>query len=131
VAFGTATVITKLGYSIIANRIATTPTLNAPRYVGIGTGATGAARTAANTDTALSTEVETRGAGIETQVTTTETGDTYQCVGVVTATAPRSVDEAGLFNASSGPQMFLSATFAVISLDTDDSLQLTCKCKIS
>jgi hypothetical protein len=129
--FGTATVITKLGYSIIANRIQTTPTLNAPKYVGMGTGATAAARTAANTDTALSTEVETRATGIESQVTTTETGDTYQVVGVITATAPRSVDEAGLFNASTGPQMFLSATFTVIPLSTNDSLQLTCQCKIS
>jgi hypothetical protein len=52
-AFGTATVITKLGFSIIANRIQTTPTINAPKFVAIGTGATGAARTAVNTDTAL------------------------------------------------------------------------------
>jgi hypothetical protein len=126
------TVITKLGYSIIANRIQTTPTLGAPRYVAIGTGA--GARTAANTDTALTTEVETRGTGIESQVTTTETGDTYQCVGVVTASAPRTVNEGALFNASSGPTMFLSSTFNggdAISLATNDSLQLTCKCKIS
>jgi hypothetical protein len=126
------TVITKLGYAIIANRIQTTPSSNAPRYVGIGTGA--GARTAANTDTALTTEVETRSAGIESQVTTTETGDTYQCVGVVTATAPRTVNEAGLFNASSGPQMFLSSTFNggdAVALSTNDSLQLTCKCKIA
>lgn len=130
-AFGTATVITKLGFSIIANRIQTTPTINAPKFVAIGTGATGAARTAVNTDTALSTEIETRATGIESQATTTETGDTYQVVGVITASAPRSVDEGGLFNASSGPTMFLSATFTVIPLSTNDSLQLTCKCKIS
>jgi hypothetical protein len=129
--FGTATVITKGGYSIIANRVQTTPTLAAPRHVAMGTGATGAARTAANTDTALSTEVETRATGIESQVTTTEAGDTYQCVGVITATNSRNVDEAGLFNASTGPTMFLSATFSVIALSTNDSLQLTCKCKIS
>jgi hypothetical protein len=129
--FGTATVVTKNGYSLIANRIQTTPTLNAPRYVAAGVGATGADRTAANTDTALSTEIETRSAGVESQVTTTETGDTYQAVGVITATATRNVDEAGLFNASSGPTMFLSATFAVVPLNTNDSLQLTCKVKIS
>lgn len=129
--FGTATVVTKSGYSIIANRIQTTPTLNAPRYVAIGVGATGAARTAANTDTALSSEVETRATGIESQTTTTETGDTYQVVGVVTATAGRNVDEAGLFTASSGPTMFLSATFTIVPLSINDSLQLTCKVKIS
>lgn len=97
----------------------------------MGVGATGADRTAANTDTALSTEVESRSLGSESQVTTTETGDTYQVVGVITATNTRNVDEAGLFNASSGDTMFLSATFAIIALNTNDSLQLTCKCKIS
>lgn len=130
-AFGSNTCITRGGFGIIANRIATTPTVNAPKYVAIGTGATGAARTAAATDTALSTEVETRAVGIESQVTTTETGDTYRVVGVVTASAPRSVDEAGLFNAASSVTMFMSATFVVVPLSTNDSLQLTCNCKIS
>lgn len=130
-AFGTATVITRGGFSIIANRISASPTIDSPRYVAMGVGATGAARTAAASDTALSSEVESRSAGVETQTTTTETGDTYQCVGVVTATASRNVDEAGLFNASTGPTMFLSATFTIIPLSTNDSLQLTCKCKIS
>lgn len=126
------TVITRGGFSIIANRIATTPSINSPRYVAMGTGA--GARTAAATDTALTTEVETRATGIESQVTTTITGDTYQCVGVITATGARTVNEAGLFNASSGPTMFLSATFNggdAVSLSTNDSLQLTCKCQIT
>lgn len=130
-AFGTATVITRGGFSIIANRIMNTPTVNSPRYVAMGVGATGAGRTAAAADTALSSEVETRSAGVETQTTTTETGDTYQCVGVVTATAARSVDEAGLFNDPTAGTMFLSATFTIIPLSINDSLQLTCKCKIS
>lgn len=129
--FGTATVITRGGYGIIANRIANVPTVASPRYVGIGTGATGAGRTAAASDAALSTEVETRATGTESQQTTTETGDTYRVVGTITATAPRNVDEAGLFNASSAGTMFLSATFPVIALATNDSLQLTCNCKIS
>lgn len=130
--FGAATVITRLGYGIIANRIQNTPSVASPRFVAIGTGATGAGRTAAVSDTALSTEVETRASGSESQVTITETGDTYQCIGVITATAPRTVDEAGLFNASSGPSMFLSATISpTISLSINDSLQLTCQCQIT
>jgi hypothetical protein len=130
-AFGTATVITRGGFSIIANRIANTPTLAAPRFVAIGTGATGAARTALATDTALSTEVETRATGVESQTTTTNSGDTYQVVGAITATAPRNVDEAGLFNAVSGVTMFMSATFTVVPLSTNDTLQLTAQTKIS
>lgn len=129
--FGVNTVITNGGLSIIANRIQTTPSINPPKYVAMGVGATGAGRTAAKTDTALSTEVETRSIGIESQVTTSITGDTYQVVGVITATASRSIDEAGLFNASTGPTMFFSATMNVIALSTNDSLQLTCKCQLT
>jgi hypothetical protein len=129
--FGTATVITRGGFAIISNRLQNTATVAAPRYVGIGVGATAAARTAAASDTALSSEVETRTAGTETQQTTTETNDTYQVVGVVTATGSRDVDEMGLFNASSAGTMFLSATHAVIALAVNDSVQYTAKCKIS
>jgi hypothetical protein len=131
VPFGTATVITHGGFGIIADRIKNVPTVASPRWVAIGTGATSAARTAAATDTTLSTEVETRGEGSESQQTTTETGDTYRVVGVVTATAPRDVDEAGLFNALTVGTMFLSATFPVVELDTNDSLQVTCNTQIT
>lgn len=130
-AFGTATVITHGGFGIIADRIKNVPTVASPRWVSVGVGATGAARTAADTDTALSSAVESRSEGSESTVTTTETNDTYRVVGIVTATAPRNVDEAALFNALSGGTMFLSATFPVIALATNDSLQLTCNCQIT
>ena len=127
-AFGTATVITSVGKGIVAQRlIGATPSQAEPKYIGIGTGATGAARTAVAADTALSTPAESRVAGTGTNVTTTSTNDTAQWVGTITATAARAVDEAGLFDAASAGQMFLSATFNVISLAIGDSLQLTCK----
>lgn len=129
--FGVATVITRLGYNLTANRLQTTPTINPPKYIAIGVGATGAGRTAAVSDTALSTEVETRVSGTESVVTVTNTGDTYQVVGAITATASRSVDEAGLFNASTSGVMFLSATFDVVSLSTNDTLQLTCQAQVT
>ena len=129
--FGTATVITRLGFGIIADRIANVPTGASPRWLQIGTGATGAARTAAATDTALSTPVESRGEGAESQQTTTHTGDTYRVIAVVTATAPRNVDEAGLFNHLTVGSLFLSATFPVVALATNDSLQMTCNTQIT
>jgi len=129
--FGTATVITRLGFAIIADRIKNVPTVASPRWLEIGVGATGAARTAAATDTALSSAVETRGEGSESQQTTTHTGDTYRVVAVVTATAPRNVDEAGLFNALAAGTMFMSATFPVVALATNDSLQMTCNTQIT
>ncbi len=124
-AFGTATVLTNGGKRTTADRQQTTPTRNPLKFIGIGTGATGAARTAVAADTALSTEVETRATGVETTQTITQTGDTYQVVGTITATGSRSVDEAGTFDASSAGNMGVSATFPVISLLTGDSLQLT------
>jgi hypothetical protein len=126
-AFGTATVLTNSGKRTSADRQLGTPTRSALKFIGMGTGATGAARTAVAADTALSTEVETRATGTESTVTTTQTGDTYQVVGTVTATATRSVDEAGTFDASSTGNMGVSATFAVVSLANGDSIQFTVK----
>ncbi len=132
-AFGTATVITNKGKAILADRNRTSPGTytTSPKYCGMGTGATGAARTAVAADTALSTEVETRTTGTESTVTTSQTGDTYQVQGTITATTARSVDEFGLFDASSSGNMFLSATFAVVSLANGDSIQFTAKCQLT
>jgi hypothetical protein len=126
-AFGTATVKTNTGFAIIANRIIGAGT--EPKFQGIGTGATGAARTAVAADTALSTEVETRATASGTRVTTTQTNDTSQWVLTTTCTADRSVDEAMLFDASLAGNSFISATFSVVSLKVagPDALQLTWK----
>ena len=75
-AFGTATVVTSVGKGIIAQRMfGATPSQAEPKYIGIGTGATGAARTAVAADTALTTGVETRATGTGSAVTTTTTND--------------------------------------------------------
>lgn len=127
-AFGTATVVTIIGKAIAAKRhIGATPAQLEPLYVGIGVGATGAARTAVVGDVALSTAVESRVAGTSSNVTVTTANDTYQVVGTVTATASRAVDEAGTFDASVAGQMDISATFPVVNLLSGDSLQLTFK----
>lgn len=129
--FGAATVSTNSLKRTLADRLQTTPTRNPPKFIGIGTGATTAARTAAAADTALSTEVETRATGTESTVTTTNTGDTYQLVGTVTATSARAVDEAASFDASSAGNIGVSATMAVVNLAIGDSIQLTVKEQLS
>ena len=130
--FGTATVVTNAGKAIISKRMyGATPTQTEPKYVAMGTGATGAGRTAAAADTALSTEVETRTSGTSSSVTTTVTNDTHQVTGTVQATAPRSVDEAGLFDASSSGNLYVSATFGVITLAALDSIAFTWQVKFS
>jgi hypothetical protein len=131
--FAAATVITTIGKAMFADRLRATPGTysNSPKYVAMGVGATGAARTAAVGDTALSSEVETRTSGTESTVTTSTTNDTYQSVGTITATAGRAVDEAGLFDASSTGNLFLSATHAVVNLVSGDSIQYTMKAQLT
>lgn len=128
-AFGIGTVVTNGGKATAANRLQTTTSRNPFKFLGIGTGATGAARTAAAADTALSTEVETRVSGTESIVTTTVTNDTYQVLGTVAITGTRANDEAGLFDASTVGNMGASATYNVLSLVSGDSLQLTWQIK--
>src|SRR6478609_3902324 len=119
--FGTGSVVTDAGKAIAAKRmIGSSPSQAEPKYIAMGTGATGAARTAAAADTALSTEVETRTAGTLSNVTTTVTNDTLQNAGTVTASATRAVDEAGTFDASSTGNMLNSFTFPVVNLANGD-----------
>lgn len=126
--FGTATVVTNSGKAIAARRhIGASPAQAEPNYIAMGVGASGAARTAAATDVALSAEVESRVAGTSSATTTALPDDTYQTVGIITASASRQVDEAGTFDDSVGGDMDISATFSPISLNNGDSLQLTFK----
>ena len=99
------------------------------KHVAMGTGATGAARTAGPADTALSTEVETRTSGTATLETGTSNNDTYTVTGTITATAGRAIDEVGLFDAASSGNLIVSATVAVINLSSGDSLNTTFKTK--
>jgi len=132
-AFGTATVVTNKGKAMFADRLRTTPATytTAPKYCGMGVGATGADRTAVVGDTALSTEVETRTTGTESVQTTSVTGDTYQVIGTITATDARVVDEFGLFDASTAGNMGFSATFAAITLANGDAIAFTAKIQLS
>lgn len=134
-AFGTATVVTSKGKGIMAGRMigGTTPTQTEPKFLACGVGATGAARTAAAADTALSSELtEGRsGTNANTVVTTTVTGDTIQNSNTITATGARAIDEAALFDASTAGNMFVSMTFAVINLASGDSLNMITKVQFS
>lgn len=128
-AFGTGSVVTNVGKGMNAKRlVGTTPAQLEPKWIAMGTGATGATRTAVVGDTALSTETETRAVGTPSTVTTTQTNDTYQTVGTITATTARAVDEAGTFDQLSlGGSMHTSFTFPVVNLATSDSIQFTIK----
>lgn len=132
-AFGVATVLTNKGKALFADRARTSPGTysTSPKWIGIGTGATGAARTAAAADSALTTEVDTRAVGTESTVTTTQTGDTYQTQGTVSIGGTRAIDESGMFDALTTGNMITSATLSIINLLSGDSLQLTWKVQIT
>ncbi len=130
--FGVATVVTNKGFGISADRVRTTPGTytTSPKFIAAGVGATGAGRTAVAGDTALSSELsEGRTSGTESTVTTTQTGDTYQVTGTITASGSRAVDEGGLFDASTVGNMYTSATHNVINLVSGDSIAYTWKVK--
>lgn len=131
--FAAGQVVTNKGKASLADRWRTTPSTytNPPKYLGMGVGATGAARTAAVADTALSTEVESRTAGTESNVTTSQTGDTHQVLGTITASATRAVDEVGLFDASTSGNMVVSATHTVLNLANGDAIQYTIKTQLT
>lgn len=133
-AFGAGTVVTNKGKAMLADRLRAAPGTYtvSPHFMAMGVGATGAGRTAAITDTALSTQVESRTSGTESAVTTTVAGDTYQCAGAITASAARNVDEFGLFDAASSGNMGFSATFTVIPLaNAGDAIIFTAKIQLT
>jgi hypothetical protein len=112
------------GMDIITNRIKGSGT--EPKYLGIGTGATGAAAD----DTGLETaSAEARTSGTTTQVTTTVTNDTYQVVAAVTSLSTQTVTEIALYDASTSGNCFLHGTFSGIPLNADDAVQFTVKVK--
>lgn len=101
-----------------------------PLYLQWGTGSGAAA--SANAVTTTST-TEARTLGTSSQVTTTQTNDTYQVVGTVTALGARAITEVGVFDAAgsgsppTGGNMGIYGDFSVINLNSGDSIVFTVK----
>lgn len=121
-----ATVITNAGKDIVTNRIKGSGT--EPNYVAWGSGA----GTAVVGNTTLFTEEsESRVAGTSTRQTTTTTNDTYQVVGTITASAGKTITNAGLFDAATVGNLFLKGDFTGIALNSGESIQFTCKAALA
>lgn len=99
-----------------------------PLHLQWGTGSAAAA--SANV---VTTTTEARTAGTSSQVTTTQTNDTYQVVGTITAAGARAITEVGVFDAAgsgsppTGGNMDIYGDFSVINLATGDSIAFTVK----
>ena len=120
-----ATVFTNAGMAITTNRLKNGDTgATEPNHVAWGTGA----GTAAVGDTTLFTEAsETRVAGTSTQVTTTQTDDTYQVVGTLTADGAKTITNAGLFDAITTGNLLMKGDFTGVPLALNDAIQFTMK----
>jgi hypothetical protein len=118
-----ANVVTNVGKAIIAKRmIGSSPTQTEPKFVGWGTG-TG---TAAAADTALATEAsESRVSGTGSTVTGSVTDDTHRVVGTLTAGGAKTITEAGVFDASTGGNLYVRSDFSGVPLNAGDSIQFT------
>lgn len=134
-----ATLVIATGRAIVTNRIKGSGT--EPLNLGW---ATGVQTTTLDTDTTLgpttvekdvdlTTNTGSRTAGTSTQQTTTTTNDTYQVVATRTATGAGTVTALALFdNVTIGSgNMFFKGDFVGVALASGDSIQATCKVKLS
>ena len=111
-------IVTNVGLGLITALLAASD----HKYVTWGTDGTEAAAT----DTDMGAEsAEDRTSGTQSQQTTTTSNDTYRCVGEITATDTRAIQEVGIFSASSGGSMLMHANFATINLSSGDSIEFT------
>lgn len=94
-------------------------------YVAVGTSSTAVAAT----DTTLTAEIVdtglSRASGTVTRITTTVTNDTYQISKTFTATGSKTVEEVGIFNASSAGTMLSHALTGSKALTNNDTLAIT------
>jgi hypothetical protein len=111
-----ANIFTQAGEEFLTDLVDGTVSAPANWYVAWGTGA----GTAVKGSTTLFTE------GPEARVTATEsqpTADTNRFVGTITASAGRTVTNAGVLSASSGGTLFLHSDFTGVVLAASDSIQ--------
>ena len=123
--------VPNVGKAIISGRMfGATPTQAEPHFIGWGTGA--GAGSASSTD--LSTPAtEARVSGTSTQFTTTNTNDTHQIVGTLTAAGAKTITNVGVFDAAgSGSPPSGGVLYAIFdglsqALNSGDSIQLTAR----
>jgi hypothetical protein len=117
-----APLLTNAGKAITTNRVKGSGT--EPSYVAWGTSATAEAATQTTLVAAAS---ESRTAGTSSQVTVTTTNDTYQVTGTITSASAQSIQEVGLFDASTSGNMYMRGVHGSTTLAIGDSIAYTIK----
>jgi len=117
-------------YKGLANIVAAWVTAASAQYLqwGVGTGASRSANAVTTTGT-----TEARTSGTLSQVTTSQTGDTYQCVGLISCleTGPIAITELGVFDAAgtgsppTGGNLDIYGDFAAINVYSGSTVTFT------
>jgi hypothetical protein len=96
---------------------------NAGSHIGWGTSIT----TPVKADTALTAESSDPASRAATAVTTTGTGasNKYQATATLSSTTTQTIQEMGLFSASTAGVLFVHAAFTGIALSNGDSIAFT------
>jgi len=111
--------VTTSGKEGIADNILAAPSLGKPTHMAVGTGSPGANALGVENDRNALTS-KTRSGAVVTMVGDWAAGD-----------ATAALTEAGVFNASSSGNMWLSTSFAVINKGANDTLQISWTLTIS
>lgn len=126
-----SSLVPNVGKAIISGRMfGSTPTQAEPKYLGWGTGAGAGSASSTDVSTAAS---EARVAGTSSQVTTTQTNDTHQVVGTITAGGSKTITNVGLFDGAgtgsppSGAVLYAIFDGLSVALLSGDAIQFTAK----
>ena len=112
-----AYVLTNTGRAIFSNLLSGLGGL-VPKYIGCGTGTSGASAS----DTTLGTEVGSRVLGTPSRETTSVTNDTMRISGTWICDATRAITEVGTFDASSAGNMAIRGVFAALNLQVNEGI---------
>lgn len=126
-----ASTVPNVGKSVISGRmIGATPTQSEPRFLGWGTGGGSGGNASTDVSTAAT---EARVSGTSSQVTITNTNDTHQVVGTITANGTKTITNVGLFDAAgtgsppSGGVLYAIFDGLSQALNAGDSIQFTAR----
>ncbi len=122
-----AIVFTNSGHSGAITRIIGSGTQ--PSYMAWGTGATGAGSLVA--DNTLFGEANTRVQGTAAAFSSALTNDTFQVVGILSATAAYTITNAGVFDASTLGSLYIKGDVGPLTLANGDSIQFTVRLQFS
>lgn len=122
----TGQIWTDVGQAFVTSQLFVTTASATPTYYGAwGSGST----TPAITDTALVSEnAEARtsiAAGNQSRQTTQSTNDTMRWVYVIVATGTRTVQETGIFSASTAGNMYIRIVHGSLALESGDQVTYT------